>query len=433
MTAPAQTGTILDFYGAKADLGPPFKEGRPSTHPLGVLYQAPWETAGDGFNEHSRRCARALALTGCPVLLRSFLPRVGVGFGEDAAIEQQMAPLAGASIARASVHVCQAVLRGRTMLQNLVPSTHRFLEPEELEASHRTKVVYSVWERDRISAEDAGLLNKVAQVWTACRANAAMLARSGVDEAKIRVVPIPFFPDDPMLALAGRTRTPGPVRFYHIGKWEPRKAQDKLILAFLRAFKPTEAILMLKTSEKGPKVDDYPETPMRAIHAALADDAVKKNEWTVTNVGRGVIVIARQLPPKQIVELHRMGDVYVTLSRGEGFEMSGFDSKLAGNVMVYTPSGGPQDFASACDQRVEPSGSIPCSPFYRWDADARYLDYDIDEAVRAMQRSLTYATLTHGPAAARIQEDLAPFSAARVGQKMLGYLREVVGVEGRVY
>jgi glycosyltransferase involved in cell wall biosynthesis len=426
---PEPTGTILDYaeHGPETDGGvaqsPAFKEGRPSDHEHGVFYFAPWEPVADGFAEHCRRQARALALTGEPVLVRSFFQRIGGGEDSDEfrAIEELMRPLLRASISRPKVEIYQLV-PSETALFRYTGYGHPFLSEADNAMVNRFRIFYTVWERDRATRGAVQALKRVGQCWTGCEANRAMLERSGVPPERLRVVPLPFFPDDPHIKLWGRARKPGPVRFYHIGKWEPRKAQDRIVLAFLLAFRPGEAELILKTSDLRTKVEDYPQGPAQAVHAALLDPAVRKQGWSPTNVNLGVKIVSKRLPAEKIVEMHALGDIYVTLSRGEGWDLPAFDAKLSGNIMVYTPSGGPQDFAGVSDLRVEPSGSIKCNPFYQWSPDAEYLDYPIDAAVEALRAALKLV-----PIRTRVPDvELENFEAATVGARMRQCINELI-------
>lgn len=416
---------------------PVAKEGRAADVPLGISYQAPWEQPGDGFNEHARRAARALSMAGCPVHLRGVRPFIG---DIDPGIEKGYADLTRASIARYSVTVHQVVPTSGllTRLTSLTPSAARVCGQKELAVMNALRVLYTVWERGPAPPEDVKALSSVGQAWVACQDNADMLAASGVPRERLRVVPIPHFPDDPHLRLQGRARRPGPARFLHIGKWEPRKAQDKIVLAFMRAFRPGEAELYLKTSQFSPKVAGYPTSPTHAVRDSMQDREVIVNGWkwpetkSHEEFGRelgaqGLKIYQAMLPADRLVALHGHADVYVSLSRGEGFDLPAYDSKLAGNLMVFAPSGGPQDFAEEIDTRVEPTGRIPCHPLYGWGPDATYLDYSVEAATEALRRAAKRALERRGAGA----PDLSRFSAHVVGRQMLGYLEEVLG--GKAY
>lgn len=418
--------TILDFQGGSPtgkDEDPPFKDGQPSEHALGVLYQGPWADEADGFNEHTRRCARALALTGCPVHLRSF----GAQFLGGAPKEhpKELAKLLDASISKYSTMIHQMLPRSSS-LQNL--TTHRFYTMEQMAWINKFRVISTVFEKDRVSDDVVTALNRVGQTWVACSLNAERLSEQGVNN--VRVVPVPHFKDDPLLALRGRIRRPVPVRYYHIGKWEPRKSQDQILTAFMRAFKPGQAQLVLKCWVLKKDVEGYPKSPEHHIADLLKSDAtIQKNGWSKDNIEKQIEIVSVRLSSESMVALHKFGDVYVTISRGEGFDMPAYDAKLAGNLMVYTPSGGPQDFASDVDILVPASWIKPCHKFYGWEPDACYLDYDLDEVVQAMR--VAHNRVLAGVCA---DKDMSTFAAEKVGRKMLANLEDLVRpVDGKVF
>lgn len=425
MAAADPTGTILDYAGSSMFGKPdePDKQWRKREHEHGVSYICPWEDPFSGFPEHARRCARALNDAGMHVHLRSSDPKEQWFLGDDGgarvAVREKYADLLNASIQNYLVEIHQIVPTD-TFLQQLV--THRFIDPAMLEHINKYKIVSTVWERDRISEDAARCLNAVGQCWVANDHDAEMLSRCGVDKSKLRVVRMPYFPDDPHLKLNGRKRLPGPPRFVHIGKWEPRKEHRNMLGAFMMAFKPGAAKFYLKTSSRGPKLEGYPESPDEAIATWFEDARVRANGWELKSVNENIFVIRRKVSTAQIFELHRLADCYVSLSRGEGFGMPDMDSKLAGNLLVYTPSGGPQAFAGELDERVEPTGSIPCHPFYRW-GDAHYLDYNVEDAAAALQRAA--AKIIDGKRTRGC--DLSHFQASVVGKKMRANIEELCG------
>lgn len=396
--------------------------GRDADHERGVVYYGPWEVFADGFAEHTRRSARALAMAGVPVHLRSRMPTFRQPVGEEKLIDEHYSDLLNASIRTYSGQIHQTVPIDGTLTQLVV---HRYYSLEQQRHVNDRKVIYTVWERfSGLDAEDAKALSAVGQVWVGCNTSANFLKEAGVAEKKIRVVPCPYLPSDPHLALAGRKRRPGPPRFYHIGKWEPRKEQRNIIGAFLMAFEPGEAMLLLKTSERAPFFENYPTGPAAAIGDWLNDDRVTKKGWNDKTINRGVFLLSKRLSTEQMVELHKTGDVYLTLSRGEGMDMPALDAKLAGNLMVYTPSGGPQEFANVEDFEVPQTGLVPAHPFYKWHKDATYLDYDLEAAVEAM-REAAEIVKTREPASPDRCVDSFHFAAEHVGRRMASYLKEL--------
>lgn len=367
--------TALDFqsgnpYGDESD--PPFAPGSPAEWELAPHYEAQWTKAADGFAEHGRRCAKALAMAceGAVHLRQRFflMPEAGI---DEATIALTQTSSRSYS---ATIH---HVILNEQLLAQLV--THPFYPLKVVHELNKLKVISTVFEGDRISNKYVGYLNQAAQVWVPCQANRDMLVRCGVLPEIVRKVPIPYFDDDPLLVR--KTRRPGIPRFYHIGKWEPRKAQDRMLLAFLLAFKPGEAGLTIKTSTLRITLEGFPSTPAQALAAAFMDNRVRANGWNMENINAFVEVIEERLPENKIRRLHEYGDCYVSLSLGEGWDLPAFDAKVAGNFLLYTPSGGPQTFASRSDIRVPLDGTSEVHPFYGWPDGTQLGDYNIHDAV----------------------------------------------------
>jgi hypothetical protein len=402
---------------------------RPAEHERGILFRAPWEDPFSGFPEHARRLVRSLVATGEVVRLRALRGSFDLNAGARDpdmrrardAVRAQLREQLRCSVKSIDAEVVMTVADDAALMR-FAPAQHHWMTREQNTYALQRRVISTVFERDRLSPQAVDALQRVGQVWVANDQDADMLREHGL--TRVRVVPIPFMRDDPHLTLP-RTRMPGPTRFYHIGKWEPRKEQRHILGAFLRAFSPgAEAPrLYLKTSAKGPKLTSgYPESPQQALRELLDEPEVAARGWSWDNVNGNVFVIQRRLTDRQMVGLHMQGDVYVTLSRGEGFDMPAYDAKLSGNRMIYTPSGGPQDFAAPSDWLVPATGKVPCDPFYDW-AGASYLDYDLDAAVEAMQ--LADEVVQDGETVERGSPDPRRFGAEAVGRAMARALEEV--------
>ncbi len=427
------TGTIFDYagMGPSADAGvdssaPAWKDNtRPSEHAEGYLWQGPWQATADGFAEHCRRGALALAHTGAVVSLRALQRRPVDDVVAHEKNEKRLAALLDASIGRYSAQIFMMVPTERLMeyllMPKRMPNGQLALEYAEQALVDAHRVFYTVWERDRLSRGALDLMSRVGQCWVACQANADMLVRSGIPEQRVRVVPCPHFADDPHLSLAGRERKPGPVRFYHIGKWEPRKAQDKMLEAFLRAFRPGEAMLFVRSSPLAHRVEGYPQSPQEAMAGLLQLPDVRSSGWTETNVVRSIRIFAQRMTEEQLLVMHREGDVYVSLSRGEGFDMPARDAKLAGNLLLYTPSGGPQDYSDARDVMVPTTGLIPAHEMYEW-KNTNYWNYSTADAIAGMRQARLKVLQGYDRSPdARLKR----FGAGYVGAQMRQYLAEL--------
>lgn len=423
MTDTARPTSLLDFRDAPEFPEPGFASGavfRPAEHAEGYAYMAPWEDAFSGFPEHCRRNAEALHTIGVPVHLRSFGRTLFLTeTPEIAALRKRLKPMLDASIGGYKALIHQFVPTEASIAQL---TRHRYpLPSNELEKFLRRKVAYIVLERDRISDVSARTLDRLGQVWVSCERSREALVHSGVNEQRIKVVHMPYRLREPLLELRRRAPKQDVPRFYHIGKWEPRKAQDKLILAFMRAFEPTRAKLVVKTGKPFyPSTPGYPAGAGAAVLDALEDAAVKANGWTADNVQPSIRLALEYMDEAELTRLHSWGDCYLSLSHGEGWDMPAFDAMLAGNRVVYTPSGGPQEFLNPREHVEVPLlGRMPAHACYDWPG-CKYWDYETDDAVAALRRAARERrTFEPNPSSYLL------FHPESVGQRMLAHLKEL--------
>lgn len=378
--APFAGGSPFGYDGEAA-----FKPAKKVDVDEALAIYAPWEQPFAGVPSHARKMALACEAAGLPVHLRDSGPKYWGKHRELA--EKEVGHLAARTVAAYLAQLWMLVPE-KSHMKNLI--SHPFYPADVIRQLNGGKIFYTVWERQWVSQDYARILNQIAECWVPCEDNREMLLRAGVKEEKVHVVPCPYHADDPLLELRGKPRQPGPVRFYHVGKWEPRKEQDRIIGAFLTAFQPGEACLMLKTSAVAPKAEKlapYPGSAAASLKGWLDDERVKQNGWTIQELTRYVMIFTRHFSEAKMHKLHETADVYVTLSRGEAVDIPALDAKLAGNLLLYTPSGGPTDFAGPDDVVVPTTGVVEAHPFYGWEEGATYYDYDFEAAVAGMQHA----------------------------------------------
>lgn len=409
------------------DDAPLFARGQAAEHPYGVLYQGEWETEHDGNAFAVRKHARALADVGVPVILKSFsnvvvtdgvaepVPTVGL----PQKVRQEVLGLHRTSVSRLAPMVKHMVVANaerfaRTLMRGIVgPADRAELVIGAQQAAYQGTIVYSVWERSAISPDIARHLALVAENWVPCHHNAELLRKAGVE--RVRVVPHPYDPADAICKLVRRRPETGWRLFYSIGKWEPRKGYVELIAAFLRAFKPSDKVV-LTIKYSGGQHRDYP-TPDEAVNIALSDAEVRANGWTPDKLDGRLVLVGKRLPRSRIVELHYRNNIYVNSSHGEGWCLPAFEAKLAGNGLVHVAYGGTPDFASLSDRRV-PFRMGPVHPSYGWEPDAQWAVYDLAQLAEAMK-------LSTPPEKFERPEGFAQFSKQNVGHQMRARILEL--------
>ncbi len=403
-----------------------FAPGVAAQRPYGVLYQGEYETPWDGTAVAVRAHARALAAAGIPVTLKSFSGIVVDEFGMPqsvhlgglpAVVRAEIGDLDKTTASAYCPVIKHLVVRDAEHLKRVVIPQGAIarggVEADILMRQHiyQNTIIYSVWERDRVDPAIAKILSRVAECWVPCHANRNMLIASGVPSEKVVVVPHPYDAADPIHRLRERRADPAWKKFYSIGRWEPRKGYAELVLAFLGAFKPSDqASLAIKYT--GGKWPGYP-TPEEAIQLALQAPLSISNGWTAENLSSRVHLVEGRFPRPQILKIHYKNNIYVSSSHGEAWCLPAFEAALAGNRVVYVPSGGVEDFLSQGGHvRVERGFSEAVPKSYGWEEGAQWKGFssiDLMDALRGVS-----APSDH------VGTDLSAYAPDRIGALMRG-------------
>lgn len=397
--------------------------GKEAMLPIGVSYYAPWKFFADGMGQHSRAQVKALAMSGLPVRLEAIEhPKFLNEELEDEVREVEY--LERVSFSHTALAIRQFVIHTLDFLrEQICPASFR--EDCNLELIANNTVIYTSWERDRVYPQFIDELKGVAQVWVPCGANKKAFVDSGLDPKKVKVVPYPYDPAICKIAAPrGSTQVPSDLRFYHIGKWEPRKNQHQLLGAFLMAFTPRDrASLTIKTSGFGSTWTNFP-TADESVKFWLSHDKVKARGWTEKTLNRLVRIIDRRISDEDIENLHRRNNIYVSSGLGEAWDIPAFEAKLAGNRLVYVGYGGPEDYALAEDVQI-PYEMGPVHSQYDWEPEARWAKVTTADFAEALKKAK--------PPEERITPPgyFSKFSNVAVAQRMTGHLLFLLDGETR--
>lgn len=383
-----------------ASKGEVFAPGRPMKHEVGINYVGPWETKNDGVAIAVRRHARALRKTGIPVFLRSD-NYLCADDGAPCLVEYSaLSPVVLAEVG----HMTEPTHAGGVLLvRHCVPTdlnvaslafpprAIEFLDEASLERYRRSTVLFAAFEADAFSPEIVQYLGLLGQVWVTCDKNMEALAREGLDPARLRVIPHPFYKGDPMAKLPPRKPRAGrPFRFLNVSKWEPRKGQHALIGGFLRAFQPVDPVeLILKINPFVP-CKHYPEGPEESIASWIENEEVRSRGWNEHNVRLKVRIFFKlKLTREDLSRFYAESDAYVSAGRAEGFDLPAFDAKLAGLKLLYAHSGGPEMFATGTDiELCSEKKREPFHPMYGACERATWSAFDAADVARAMTRAI---------------------------------------------
>ncbi len=400
-----------------------FAQSRPAKHEYAVMYQGEYETPWDGTAVAVRAHARALDQAGIPVLLKSFsgvvVDQYGTAIpvhtaGMPAQVEAEVGHLAQNTASAFFPVVKHAVVQDAEHLKRIIVprgaiARGGYEEEVSLRAHiYASTILYSVWERDRVDPGIVKILNRLSQCWVPCHDNQRMLETSGVTAGKVFVVPHPYDSSTEVLKLRRRQADTEWRKFYSIGRWEPRKGYAELIEAFLSAFTPRDKVV-LTIKYTGGTWEGYP-SPTEALERVRTLPHVIANRWTPERITERVQLREGRFPRPQILRMHYYNNIYVAPSHGEAWCLPAFEASLAGNALVYTPTGGIMDFAAPTDIPITLTDSVPVPRSYNWESDARWAGYDLSSLVAALQRAS--APRSHQG------QDLSRFSSEAIGALM---------------
>jgi glycosyltransferase involved in cell wall biosynthesis/Flp pilus assembly protein TadD len=200
------------------------------------------------------------------------------------------------------------------------------------------KLAWVPWEESLVPLDMVRLLNERFQaILVQTRFVAKALIDSGV-RLPIRVMGCA--PDlDAYAALgAGRAAAPAlrqrtkaaPFVFLHVSSCFPRKGVDALLTAYGKAFRRDDPVRLVIKGFPNPH-NDTPEQV--GLLRSLDADAPE------------VVMVNRDLPAQELVELYREADAVVLPTRGEGFNMPAAEALAAGLPLIVTGYSGQTDFA----------------------------------------------------------------------------------------
>lgn len=212
----------------------------------------------------------------------------------------------------------------------------------------RRNVGFTAWETDRLPPHWPSLFNLAERVLVLSSMNREVCERCGVVvpvrvvPPMLREVPPPVSDEHRRQIRAGLGIGPHTTVFYSINTWEPRKGVYDLLSAFASAFSNADdVVLLLKTSPRGIGAPpSYTAAPVAELLAKWHQRAARGREACLPPIR----VIGDNLSGEQIEDLHRAGDVFVSLTRGEGWGMGGCEALVRGRPVLMTGWSGQLDY-----------------------------------------------------------------------------------------
>ncbi len=268
----------------------------------------------------------------------------------------------------------------------------------------------TVWETDRLPAAWPDIINATDGVVVPSEFNAQVFADSGIS-CPIHVVPhiAPAagltVTDQEMDEFRRKHGIPADHTIvYFLEAWTVRKGPWRNLQAFLDAFDGVDGVtLVVKSDEVGQRsAVDIASYPVRDQIEAIVEQYAAPPP---------VVVIAGNVTGRTIEILHEVGDVYLSLTHGEGWGLGVFEAAAVGNPVITTGWGAVTEFLGTdwpglVDFELSPV--LHARDHRSYSIDQRWACPSHDHAVdllREMVASLPSQRASIGAVAHRLQTD----------------------------
>jgi glycosyltransferase involved in cell wall biosynthesis len=235
---------------------------------------------------------------------------------------------------------------------------------QELREPNKFNCGYTIWETTKLHPSWPEYINNnVDALFVGCEWNVNVFKESGVT---VPVFNAPHCISFDALKEAKPYKVSGvgndTFMFYSVFQWTERKSPLDLIKAYWQAFPNNENVaLVLKTYRS-----DYSEGERNAIRTTIK----RLKQVCKADNFPPLYLILDMLSEDEINGLHKRGDCYASLDRGEGFGLSPFQAAAMGNPIIITGFGGATEYAKPdnsylVDYVEIPVWGMPWSPWYR--------------------------------------------------------------------
>lgn len=320
---------------------------------------------------------------------------------------------------------------------------HELVTGEMTPPASCAKVCLTTWETDTLPETVAKNLadnfDMVIVPSTFCRST---MAEHTALAPKLRVVPHTFdseFWGMPEAGFLKSDRFKGDTRyaFYSIGSWVERKNPIGLLKAYLTAFTSKDDVVLRMLT---PAVSD---ADVGALGRALNLPNLPEVEF-YGREGKGKGPSYGRFSEDDLLALHWRSQCYVSLTRGEGWNLGAFEAAVVGNLVIATEFGGHLDYLqrydgfSPVDKMMTPAvvpetmsgrecviGGIKIAPMSRaappgLDGSQNWAEPDLIHAQFGMR-----AAYRDRANFARSHDEMDDFTYPKVSDLLAGYLKEV--------
>ncbi len=262
----------------------------------------------------------------------------------------------------------------------------------------------TVWETDTMPSQWRPALNHALEVWLPCEFNTTVFAQALQKPVfKLPHVWMPRganpSPNDEQLRKWGIQN--GEFVFYSIFEWQDRKGPREMIEAYLRAFPSDSGTVLVLKSNPGAAAlaaSTLADAPRRIPSSARVE--LRCEGWSET----------------EIAALQSRGDCYLSLHRGEGWNLPMFEAACLGKPVVATGYSGPMEYLDPAAHQLIRHRAAPVQQRYAYyHPSMRWAEPDIAHAAELMRQVAAERDPARSRAADRAERLRHNFSLETVG------------------
>lgn len=208
------------------------------------------------------------------------------------------------------------------------------------------KIAYTVWESTLVPPHFFEQAKMFDEFWAASSWQKKCMVNQGYREDKIQVVPAgvdskTFFPE----AISfDEHYSDNRFKFIIFGRWSHRKATKEIIETFLKTFKKDEPVDFIVSVDNPFAEDDYKSTQERLKAFGLEDPRIK---------------IVHFSSREDYVKFIKKGHVFVSCSRGEGWNLPLIEAMASGTPSIYSNCSAQLEFAEGKGHPIRINGEVP--------------------------------------------------------------------------
>jgi len=208
------------------------------------------------------------------------------------------------------------------------------------------KIGYFAWETNRVPDGFFEKLKELDEVWVTSGWQKECLIKQGFDPEKLQVVPEGvesdvFFPEE---SNFDEHYSDNRFKFIVFGRWEYRKSTKEIIDTFIKTFDKSEPVDLILSVDNNWPEDDLKSTQERLKFHGFEDSRLK---------------IVHFPSRKDYIRFLKKGHVFLSCSRGEGWNLPLIEAMACGTPSIYSNCSGQLEYAAGKGHPVNILGETP--------------------------------------------------------------------------